>query len=87
MSIQEGMYFLERPHGGKGVLLGGVPGVKPAKVFVIGGGVSKAGQFLIDVIDKYYKKMTPISDKKSAIGLAKLGNDAGIYGAARLVLV
>ena len=38
MSIQEGMYFLERPHGGKGVLLGGVPGVKPAKVFVIGGG-------------------------------------------------
>ena len=39
MSIQEGMYFLERPHGGKGVLLGGVPGVKPAKVFVIGAGV------------------------------------------------
>ena len=39
MSVQEGMYFLERPHGGKGVLLGGVPGVKPAKVFVIGGGV------------------------------------------------
>lgn len=38
MSIQEGMYFLERPHGGKGVLLGGAPGVKPAKVFVIGGG-------------------------------------------------
>ena len=39
MSVQEGMYFLERPHGGKGVLLGGVPGVKPAKVFVIGAGV------------------------------------------------
>ncbi len=39
MSVQEGMYFLERPHGGRGVLLGGVPGVKPAKVFVIGGGV------------------------------------------------
>ena len=39
MAVQEGMYFLERPHGGKGVLLGGVPGVKPAKVFVIGGGV------------------------------------------------
>lgn len=39
MSVQEGMYFLERHHGGKGVLLGGVPGVKPAKVFVIGGGI------------------------------------------------
>lgn len=39
MSTQEGRYFLERPRGGKGVLLGGVPGVKPAKVFVIGAGV------------------------------------------------
>lgn len=39
MSIQEGCYFLEKARGGKGILLGGVPGVKPAKVFVIGGGV------------------------------------------------
>ena len=39
MSTQEGRYFLERPRGGKGKLLGGVPGVKPAKVFVIGAGV------------------------------------------------
>jgi alanine dehydrogenase len=39
MSVQEGMYFLERHHGGKGVLLGGIPGVKPAKVLVIGAGV------------------------------------------------
>lgn len=39
MATQEGCYFLERPRGGKGKLLGGVPGVKPAKVFVIGGGV------------------------------------------------
>ena len=39
MATQEGLYFLERPRGGKGILLGGVPGVKPAKVFVIGGGV------------------------------------------------
>ena len=37
MSTQEGRYFLEKPRGGKGKLLGGVPGVKPAKVFVIGG--------------------------------------------------
>ena len=39
MSTQEGRYFLEKPRGGKGKLLGGVPGVKPAKVFVIGAGV------------------------------------------------
>lgn len=38
MAIQEGCYFLERPRGGKGKVLGGVPGVKPAKVFVIGAG-------------------------------------------------
>ncbi len=39
MATQEGCYFLERPRGGKGKLMGGVPGVKPAKVFVIGAGV------------------------------------------------
>lgn len=39
MSTQEGRYFLEKPRGGKGILLGGVPGVKPARVFVIGAGV------------------------------------------------
>ena len=39
MAAQEGRYFLEKPRGGKGVLLGGVPGVKPAKVLVIGAGV------------------------------------------------
>ena len=39
LSIQAGAYALERAHGGKGVLLGGVPGVAPARVVVIGGGV------------------------------------------------
>lgn len=39
MSIQEGCRFLEKPQGGRGILLGGVPGVKPAKVLVLGGGV------------------------------------------------
>lgn len=39
MSIQEGARFLEKPQGGRGVLLGGVPGVRPAKVLVLGGGV------------------------------------------------
>ena len=39
MSVQEGARFLEKPQGGRGVLLGGVPGVLPAKVLVLGGGI------------------------------------------------
>lgn len=39
MSVQEGARFLEKPQGGKGILLGGVPGVKPAKVLILGGGI------------------------------------------------
>lgn len=39
MSVQEGAHFLEKPQGGRGLLLGGVPGVKPAKVLVLGAGV------------------------------------------------
>jgi alanine dehydrogenase len=39
MSVQQGAKFLEKPQGGKGILLGGVPGVKPANVMIIGGGI------------------------------------------------
>lgn len=39
MATQEGARFLERPQGGKGILLGGVPGVKPARVLILGGGI------------------------------------------------
>lgn len=56
------------------------------EAFVIGGGVSKAGPFLLEGIQKYYDKYTAISANKAIITLAKLGNDAGIYGSARLVL-
>lgn len=56
------------------------------EIFVIGGGVSKAGTYLTDCIYKYYDYFTPISKNKAKIGLATLGNDAGIYGAARLVV-
>ena len=49
MSIQAGATALEKSHGGRGVLLGGVPGVSPAKVVVIGGGVvgSNAAQMAV----------------------------------------
>jgi alanine dehydrogenase len=39
MSIQEGAKYLEKPMGGRGILLGGVPGVRPANVLVLGGGI------------------------------------------------
>jgi alanine dehydrogenase len=39
MAIQEGAKYLEKPMGGRGVLLGGVPGVRPGKVLVLGGGI------------------------------------------------
>jgi len=39
MSIQQGAKYLERPQGGKGILLGGVPGVNPAHVLILGGGI------------------------------------------------
>ncbi|MEO0788389.1 MAG: alanine dehydrogenase [Bacteroidota bacterium] len=39
MSVQEGAKYLEKPFGGRGVLLGGVPGVMPGKVMILGGGI------------------------------------------------
>jgi len=56
------------------------------EVIVIGGGVSKAGQPLIDAVAGYYKEHAFISCKGTPIVLAKLDNDAGIYGAAKLVV-
>src|ERR671932_630359 len=39
LSAQAGAYFLEKPLGGRGLLLGGVPGVAPGKIVIIGGGI------------------------------------------------
>ena len=59
--------------------------VDPA-VFVIGGGVSKAGDILLDIIRKYFYAHAFYGNQKTKILLATLGNDAGIYGAAKQVL-
>lgn len=56
------------------------------EVYVIGGGVSKAGEYLLDKIRKHYDGYIQLNEKKAKITLATLGNDAGIYGAAKLVL-
>ena len=56
------------------------------EAIVIGGGVSRAGQPLIDCIETHYKKYAFSACKETPIILAKLGNDAGIYGSARMVI-
>lgn len=56
------------------------------EVFVIGGGVSKAGPILLDYIKKNYLCYAFPTAKNVAFKLATLGNDAGIYGAAKMVL-
>jgi len=73
-----GMYL------GKG--LATVACVVNPEAFVIGGGVSKAGEVLFDFIEKNYKKYVFHGAKDAKFCLATLGNDAGIYGAAKLVL-
>lgn len=55
-------------------------------VFVIGGGVSKAGPVLIPYIEKAFRRKAFFANKETRIELAQLGNDAGICGAARLIL-
>lgn len=69
---------------GKG--LGVIAGVVNPEIFVIGGGVSKAGDILFDFIKPYFDKTVFKGCKNVEFALATLGNDAGIYGAAKLVL-
>ena len=60
--------------------------VTDPEVFVIGGGVSGAGTVLLDVVEKYYQKYAFPACRSARMVLARLGNDAGIYGAARMLL-
>lgn len=69
-----------------GSALAGFAAVVDPETIVVGGGVSKAGQPLIDCIRKYYQEYAFTACKTTPIVLASLGNDAGIYGAARMVI-
>ncbi|MBD9014839.1 MAG: ROK family glucokinase [Lachnospiraceae bacterium] len=69
-----------------GTALAVIAGVVDPEVFVIGGGVSKAGKILLDYVEKYYKKYVFQGSRDCVFALAELGNDAGICGAAKLVL-
>lgn len=69
---------------GKG--LAAVAAVANPEVFVIGGGVSKAGDILLRYVEPYYQKYAFRGCRGAAFALATLGNDAGIYGASGLIL-
>lgn len=68
-----------------GMAMAMITGVLDPEIFIVGGGVSSAGQYLIDIINKYYKENVLYACRNTKITLAELGNDAGIYGAARMI--
>ena len=69
-----------------GWALASITMVLDPEAYIIGGGVSKAGTFLTEKIQKYHDELSPMATRKAKVVLAELGNDAGIYGAARLIL-
>ncbi|MBQ8117347.1 MAG: ROK family glucokinase [Lachnospiraceae bacterium] len=69
---------------GKGLAL--VAAVVNPEIFVIGGGVSKAGDVLLSYVEPVFQKYAFLACRDAKFALATLGNDAGIYGAAGLIL-
>lgn len=69
-----------------GYAMANLAAVTDPSVIVIGGGVSKAGSILLGYIEKYFAEKVFFANKETKFVLAKLGNDAGICGAARLIL-
>ena len=69
-----------------GHTLANLAAVTDPSVIVIGGGVSKAGEILLGYIEKYFMEKAFFANKETKFVLAELGNDAGICGAAKLIL-
>lgn len=69
-----------------GKALAGVSNVMDPEAYIIGGGVSKAGQIVIDVIRSHFKEYVHSSMKDTEFVLAELGNDAGMYGGVSMLL-
>ena len=68
-----------------GTALANIASIVDPEVFVIGGGVSRAGEILINGIRKHFTERTFHACEKTEITLATLGNDAGMYGCVRLL--
>ena len=69
-----------------GRALANLAAVIDPSIFVIGGGVSKAGEILLEYVEKPFQENAFFANKDVRFALATLGNDAGICGAAKLVL-
>ncbi len=69
-----------------GHALASISALVDPSIYVIGGGVSKAGEVLFEYIIPPYMEKAFFANKNVKFALAELGNDAGIYGAAKLVL-
>lgn len=69
-----------------GTALANITAIVDPQAIVIGGGVSKAGSILLAYVEKYYQKYCFKSCRDVKFALATLGNDAGIFGCAKLVL-
>ena len=69
-----------------GTALANAAGILDPEVFVIGGGVSKAGSIVIEAIRKYYIERAFHSCRNADFALAQLGNDAGVYGCVYMLL-
>ena len=80
------MEIVERFGKYLGVALSNVAHVMDPDAFVIGGGVSAAGEMILDVVKKYYEANAMYAIRDKEFRLAELGNDAGIYGAVRMIL-
>lgn len=70
-----------------GYSLAATAAVIDPEIFIIGGGVSKAGQVLVDRVQGYFKKYAWPGIRGIEFALAELGNDAGIYGAASMMVL
>lgn len=77
--------ILERVYRYLGLFLANICCVTDPGVVLLGGGVSKAGQPLIDGTKKYFTKYAFYACRETQVLLAELGNDAGVYGAWKLV--
>jgi alanine dehydrogenase len=90
MAIQEGAKYLEKPMGGRGILLGGVPGVAPAKVLVLGGGIvgTQAAKMAaglganVTIMDVSLKRLRYLSDIMPANVTTMMSNE---YNIRRLI--
>lgn len=69
-----------------GLALSHIASVVNPEIFVLGGGVSNAGAILIEGTRQYFQKFAFHACRNTQFSVAKLGNDAGIYGAAKIAL-